>query len=194
MSRRSERVHERQLALRAQLWPDLDDRALWHRKRNDGFTTIPRSMGLILTIMDEMTKGKPVSSTYIELWCRTFDEMVVQLSKARELATHSGFSGQRAERTWRDRMRILEKLGFILIAGGPSGAMSYALLLNPYHVIETHRRNKSAALRQDAYFALAARALEVGAADLTDAARIAKDREEATVEPRASRMPRRNRR
>lgn len=173
MSRQSERVHERQLSLRSQLWSDLDERTLWHRKKNDGFTTIPRNMGLILTIMDEMSKGKPVSSTYIELWCRTFDEMVVSLSKAREMATHSGFSGQRAERTWRDRMKILQQLGFISIVGGSSGAMSYALLLNPYHVIERYKREKLPGLRQDAYFALAARAIEIGANDLTDAADIA---------------------
>ena len=31
-------------------------------------------MPLILSMMDDLSKGQPVSSTYLELWCRTFDE------------------------------------------------------------------------------------------------------------------------
>lgn len=38
-------------------------------------------MLLSLSIMDDLSKGQPVSSTYLELWCRTFDESFVTLSK-----------------------------------------------------------------------------------------------------------------
>lgn len=174
MAGRHKKITERQLSIRAKLWPEITDKHLWNRKQRNGFSTIPRNLGLLMTIMDQMSKGKPVSSTYAELWCRTFDEMFVSLAKPRELATHSGFSGERAERTWRDRMKRLEELGFIKIAPGASGAMSHALILNPYHVIETHRQNKTTALRADLYNALRTRAEEIGENSLDDLPPLAK--------------------
>src|SRR5262245_53110390 len=105
--RRLRKYIERQLNLRARLWPDVTEDDLWVRTERDGFSTIPRTMTLVLDIMDDMANGQPVSSTYLELWCRGFDECFVTLSKPREVAFHSGFTGQRAERTWAGRMRLL---------------------------------------------------------------------------------------
>src|SRR5689334_16162213 len=90
------KVVEKQLLLRSKLWPHLDEGRLWVRTKQAGFTTIPRTMPLILHIMDAMSKGKPVSSTYLELWCRAFDECFVTMNRPLELAFHSGFAGQRA--------------------------------------------------------------------------------------------------
>ncbi len=119
-----------------------------------------------MSIMDDMAGGKPVSSTYLELWCRNFDDCFVVLSKQREMAFHSGFTGQRAERTWRERIRILAALGFIDIKEGPSGPESYALIWNPYKVIRKHHETGSQPVREDKYNALIARAVEIGATDL----------------------------
>ena len=152
----------RQLELRARLWPSLKDDDLWSRLTHDGFSTIPSTMALIMNIMDDLSKNKPVSSTYLELWNRTFDEGFATLSKAREIAFHSGFSSERAERTWKSRLRILHDLEFINLQGGASGAASYALILNPYKVIQSHHERKTPGMREDKYNALVARALELG--------------------------------
>ena len=45
-------ITTKQLKLRDQLWPGLDEARLWTRLKKDGFTTIPRTMPLILQIMD----------------------------------------------------------------------------------------------------------------------------------------------
>src|SRR5882672_8579876 len=90
----------RQLELRKVLWPNAKPEHLWLRAVRDGFTTIPRTLPLIFHVMDAMSKGKPVSSTYFDLWCRAYDECFVTLNKHREMAFHAGFSGQRAEQTW----------------------------------------------------------------------------------------------
>src|SRR5207302_3113672 len=126
------RIAKRQLDLRNRLWPHATQDWLWSRHTHDGFTTLPKAMPLILSIMDDMAKGQPVSGTYLELWCRTFDENFVTLSKPREIAFHSGFDGQRGERTWRGRLTLLAKLSFIDLKEGPSGPASYALIYNPY--------------------------------------------------------------
>ena len=160
------KITDRQLKLRQRLWPDLDEKKLWSRKERVGFTTIPRTMPLIISIMDSLSKGKPLGSTYLELWCRAYDDYRVTLAKQEELAFHSGFTGQRATTTWRDRMRVLADLGFIEIKPGPSGELSYALLLNPYHVVKKHRENKNLGITEAAYNALQQRAIDIGADDL----------------------------
>ena len=157
-------IAQRNLDLRAKLWPDISDADLWLRKQRDGYTTIPRNMTLFMAIMDQMSKGKPVSMTYLELWCRAFDEGFITLR--RELAFHAGFTGQRAERTWKERIRILAALRFIDIKSGASGPESYALIFNPYKVLEGHRANKTAGLTDGKYNAMLARAAEIGAKDL----------------------------
>jgi hypothetical protein len=173
------KIAQRQLDLRKRLWPDVTDGHLWRRLHHHGFTTIPRSMPLILSIIDDLARS-PVGMAYLELWGRAFDEGFVTLSKPREIAFHAGFDGQRGERTWRVKMRALADLGFIETQSGPSGEMSYALILNPYLVIRRLHQQKCSGLREDKYNALIERAGEIGAEDFdlpdpwaTDAAKAA---------------------
>jgi hypothetical protein len=156
------KIAQRQTELRTKLWPDVAQESLWSRRTHHGFTTLPRCMPLIMGIMDHMAKGQPVSMTYLELWCRSYDENLVVLSKPSSTAFGSGFSGQRAERTWRTRLSILASLKFIDLKGGPSGPASYALIFNPYKVIEWHHQQGTPGLRADRYNALMERATEVG--------------------------------
>jgi len=65
------KIHKQKSALRASLWPDLDEKRLWAYKTTGGWLNIPRAMPLLLRIMDTMSKGKPISQTYLDLWCRT---------------------------------------------------------------------------------------------------------------------------
>jgi hypothetical protein len=150
--------------LRARLWPEIKfEEELWHRKINDGFITMPRTIPIILSIIDDLTKGAPASSTYLELWCRSFDEMYISLSKSKEMAFHAGFVGQRAERTWAEKIRKLEELGFISVKGGQAGPLSHALILNPYRVIERLHAAGTPGLAADKYNAFIERAIEIGA-------------------------------
>jgi hypothetical protein len=154
--------------MRARLWPNLDPALLWDRRERSGFTTIPRGMPLMLDIMNDMANGQPVGATYLELWCRMFDEGFVTLSSAQDMAFHAGFGGQRAVRTWRSRMEILQTLGFIDIKPGSYGAMSYALVYNPYLVIKRHHRARTPGLVEQKFNALMQRAIDIGADDLDD--------------------------
>jgi hypothetical protein len=164
---RNEKIGEKRLKLRNEIFPEITDTDLWLRKNSKGFMTIPRALPLLLMLMDRLSKGKPISATYLELWCRMFDECFVNL-KPREMAFHSGFSGQRAEQTWSERMKILQKLGFIDIRPGPEGLFSYAVVLNPYKIIKTHFEQKHPGLDDAAYNALLQRVTEIGANDLDD--------------------------
>lgn len=163
MAKRPSKYIRKVKELRARLWPNLSEEELWSRHKYDGFTTIPRTMPIILAIIDDLTKGAPASSTYLELWCRAYDEMYVSLSKQDELAFHSGFEGQRARRTWMDRIRKLRDLGFILVAEGSAGELSHAVIVNPHIVIKRLRDLNTPGLTQSKYNSLLERANDVGA-------------------------------
>ncbi len=166
MNPRTQKIRERVEKQRASLWPDVSPEQLWHRKRSNGFVTVPRTMPLMMAMMDTLTKGKPVSSTYLELWCRGHDEaMLILIGKEHEYATASGFSGERAVSTWQGRIDALAKLGFIRLAAGPGGPRSYALLLNPYHVLKKLRPQ----FEEFLWNSFTSRVLEIGATDMDEA-------------------------
>jgi hypothetical protein len=158
-------IAKKQLEQREALWPGAEPN-LWNRKANKGFATIPKTMPLILQIMDEMSKGKPLSSTYLGLWCETWDNSMVNVGKHREMAHSAGFSGQRAEYTWSGRIEILRQLNFIDVKPGKSGPISHVLIWNPHYVIRWHHQHKTPGLVEASYNALLDRALEIGAKDM----------------------------
>jgi hypothetical protein len=70
------------------------------------------------------------------LWCRAFDDYVVEVRDEYEAAHSSGYEGQRAIRTWRERLDVLQRLGFVLTKKTPYGAYRYVLILDPHQVID----------------------------------------------------------
>lgn len=160
------KIDRRQRQLRDSLWSDADAR-VWKYEDSDGWLNIPRAMPVIMRIMDSLSKGKPVSATYFEIWCRTFNNGFVNASKPREMAFFSGFDGERAQRTWLERVRKLQNLGFISVKEGPSGPVSYILVENPYKPLRKLRDDGQ--VPDQLWNALIARMIEIGADDLDEA-------------------------
>lgn len=161
-TKRSVSVRRRQM--RARMWPEVSDDVLWLRTKNVGFTTIPRTLPHINKILDKHAgKGFPVSATYLSLWCRVFDEGFVEIRNPRDLAHESGFSGPRAEATWRNRMRILADLGVIDAKPGVKGDFQYVLMFNPLQVIAKIYANDQTDFD---YCSLLDRMMQVGAEDI----------------------------
>lgn len=166
---------ESNLKMRAYLWPDLDEKRLWLRtdKTRKGFTTMPRTMALIVNLIDAISKqvsgGKavPAGRTYLVLWCRVFDEGFVKIDNEAVAALEAGYAGERNVTTWRQHLAVLRDLGFIECKDGPAGPYQYILLYNPYHVIKA--LNIKGMIQQGAYTALFQRAIDVRATDLTEA-------------------------
>jgi hypothetical protein len=157
---RASKMLSRNLALREQLWPNLNPQSLWNRTQKDGYTTIPRPMPRIMQIMDDLApKGMPVSATYLSLWFRVFDESMIEIKNEKEMAAEAGFTGQRAVTTWHSRMKHLVEMGFIDAKEGLSGKYQYVLIFNPYLVIKGLKKK----IPQQSFVALFARAQEVGA-------------------------------
>jgi hypothetical protein len=163
----SKAAAKRKLELREKLWPGVTSEHLWDRNNRDGFATIPRTLPLMLTIMNDLAeKGQPVGAVYLELWSRLRDEGFLSLNTPQEMAFASGFTGQRALYTWRDRVAKLRDLGFLNVKAGSFGELSYVLFWNPYHVIRSH--HEQGHVREDKWQALVFRASEIGADDLDE--------------------------
>ena len=121
-------------------------------------------MSVIGRIIDQLSgKGFPLFGTYLTLWCWVFDEAFVEIRNPREFAFESGFTGPRAEATWRNRMRRLQELGFIDVKPGLSGEFQYILIYNPIKVIEALHADLPKTL---SYNTLLSRLAQVGADDL----------------------------
>ncbi len=166
-TRATSAIAQKQLDQRNALWPGIEP-LLWNRKANKGFVTIPKTMPLILKIMDEMSNGKPVSSTYLGLWCATWDNSFVNIAKANEMAHAADFTGQRAEYTWGARMKILKDLFYIDIKPGKSGPISHVFIFNPHKIIQHHHLKKTPGLVEASYNMLIDRALDIGAKDMLE--------------------------
>jgi hypothetical protein len=95
--------------------------------------------------------------------------------RSMKYAGFSGFTGERAERTWASRMRILADHGFIEIKGGSGGPINYVLVFNPYTVVkELHAKGL---VDQNTYNALLERMIEIRADDLQNAPTDTEDEE-----------------
>ena len=163
--KRASRMSARTIKLRKELWPNLDGSLLWDRTTAKGFTTVPRTMPQIFEIIDDLGgKGTPLSRVYFSLWCRVFDEALIEIKSYADLAYEAGFSGQRAVTLWKQRMALLVALGFILAEEGTGGKYDHVLLLNPYNIIKKFYEDGE--VQKHKYIALFTRTQEIGATDL----------------------------
>ncbi|MGC6360576.1 hypothetical protein ACNGTP_10645 (plasmid) [Bisgaard Taxon 45] len=128
---------QRNRDLMMSLWGnELESIPRWSRKRNNGFVTFPRWLPIIHRIMDKLSQGKPMSSTYLSLWFRVNDDGFIHIKDEKQMAIESGFDSERKISTWKTRMRELEKFGFIVSRKGVKGEFEYVLIVNPLCVIE----------------------------------------------------------
>lgn len=158
---KANKARDKALQMRADLWPNLPSDAVWDRKLYTGFTTLPRTLVIVSSIVDSLTKNRPAGKTYLVLWFRAYDEMLLTIEAPNVFAAESGFTGERATSTWRGRMKSLAELGFIDAVEGASGPYHYVLLRNPHKVVWALKPKIPKVL----FTQLMERALDVGAKD-----------------------------
>lgn len=164
-NKKAAKAQEKNKMLRDSFWPDVDEGLLWDRKLVKGFTSIPRTMPVLMNIINTLTKNKPAGLAYFVLWCRAFDHSMLAIDNPMTLASEAGFTGERALSTWKDRMASLKRLGFIDSKTGPAGPYHYVLLFNPHKIIWNLRDQIQEGLFQQ----LQVRAIDIGAKDMEPA-------------------------
>lgn len=154
------------MAERAQQQLDLhfqgvDPRIMWRRKTNDGFTTVPRTMPLVMQAVDQASNGIAPGHVLFCLWARSPDNPLLMIENPSTYAAEAGFSGERAVDTWRKRMRALRDWGMILTKKGSSGEFHYVLLLNPNTGVEA--MHSGGRVQPELYARFRDRMAEIGA-------------------------------
>lgn len=161
--RRKNQMADRSRERHQEYWPEVPEADLWVRQNQTGFITIPRTMPILMSIIDSLTKGKPAGMTYFTLWCRCPDFAAITIESPEMYAAESGFSGQRRVDQWKTRMKSLSKLGFIKSKPGATGEFHDVLLLNPHKVVRASKDLPESLWRQ-----LFARGQQISAADITE--------------------------
>lgn len=153
---------DRREKTRNALWPEAAG-LVWDRKKEKGFCTIPRTLPLIMTLIDELAKGKSAAQVYCELWTRAFDEGLVEVLDEEAMAFGAGYvTPGRGVRTWRERIDILEDYGFIEVKPNGSRKYGFVLLRHPHQVIRELRDTKLLP-NENWWGAFIKRAAEIGA-------------------------------
>lgn len=161
------KMADRAAALMDIHFPGSPGEWIWHRKTNDGFTTVPRTLPIAMQAIDDQSKGQPAGHTLFCLWARSPDHPLIVIENPATFAGEAGFTGPRAVDTWRRRMKILQKHWFLMAKPGTSGDFHYVLLLNPNAAVEWMRTQ---GLVQDGlYGRFKDRIAEVGAMGELDA-------------------------
>jgi hypothetical protein len=126
--------------VRLQHWPT--ERA-WTGIDEKGWFRAPRTLPLFLCLMSSKTVSGNQDPTrvYVELLARHIDEGVVQMVTDEEHAYAAGYDGPRGVRTWRERMRTLERTGFIKVKSVGHRQFGYVLLMHPGAVVERLRQD-----------------------------------------------------
>lgn len=121
--------------IREQFWPG-SSLEIFDRTQHNGFSTVPRIISLVLVLIEELAeKGKHPSRVYCELWFRAFDSQMIEIKDENEVAYACGLTVRR----WKERIAVLQQLGFIRTK--PAGKLehAYILLINPYNVVKKLR-------------------------------------------------------
>lgn len=151
---------QKRIAMRDQLWPNVEDK-IWSRHRYQGFTTIPRMLGLVLVLIKHLSGKGDASRVYLDLWLRAYDEGFVHVTDDDAMAYSSGYTGERGVRTWHERILKLKEIGFVDFKPLGNKEVGYVLLYNPIHVCA--RLNARGRVPSEWWSAFVARAGEIGA-------------------------------
>lgn len=114
-------------------------------KPEQGWFRAPRTLPLILKLLSEkkVSGNLDPGGVYLELLARHRDSGIVEMVTPGEHSYAAGYGGPRGARTWQERMKILENLGFIKSRKAGNEQYRYVLLMHPTIVVwNLHQKGK----------------------------------------------------
>jgi hypothetical protein len=124
------KVEQRLAATRNEHWPGA---RAWLSEPEVGFFLAPRTLPLVLGLLNskKLSGVQDLSATYLELFASHTGQGVIHISSYEEHAFRAGYYSNRAERTWTERMAVLEELGFIKSVPSAKRRFGIVLLTHP---------------------------------------------------------------
>jgi hypothetical protein len=153
---------EKRAALRRVLWPD--EVPFDTPPGTNGWFKAFRTLPLVLRIirLKSVTGGGrfgDAGHVYLELVSRHMDGGLVVLNDANEHAYAAGYSGNRAVRSWKERMDALQKAGFIKIEK-VDGHYKRVLIIHPTVAVQRLRDADAASIPNDLWKTFLTRQVE----------------------------------
>jgi hypothetical protein len=110
---------------------------VWAQEGEKGWQKLPRTMAYLFRLLQEkdLCEGKDLRGTLLDLYDRNKGEGVVELTSDREHAFAAGFDSERGVRSWQERLRLLEKAGFIKIFPRGPVQLGTVLIVHPHLAI-----------------------------------------------------------
>jgi len=140
MKNKSKATQQRE-SIRNDIWPDED---AWTGEQEVGWFFAPRTLPLIIKLLGskELSGSYDPTTVYLELWSRHLDGGVIVMASEEEHAFAAGYEGKRGVRSWQERMRMLEKLGFIKTHRTGNKQYKYVLLIHPTTAVRHLKEQK----------------------------------------------------
>jgi hypothetical protein len=137
------------------------DEEPWTGENEKGWFRASRTMPLIFALLaDKNLSGKlNPTSVYLELLARHIDTGVIEMKDAAEHASAAGYFTNRAVHTWQERMKILERNGFIKTQKIGNQRYKFVLLVHP--TVAVQRLRDKGKIRDEWWYAYRARQIEV---------------------------------
>lgn len=132
---------EKRELIKTEYW---DKEEGWTGMNEVGWFKAPRTLPNLLNILasKSLSGNKNPSSTYLELLSRHVDSGLIEMVSEADHAYGAGYSGPRAIRTWQERMKILEDLGFIKSKKIGNQQYRFVLLVHPTKIVEQLKKTK----------------------------------------------------
>jgi len=98
-----------------------------------GWFRAPRTLPLILVLLSSKRISGKLDPTrvYLELLACHRDSAIIDMVSEGEHSYSAGYSGSRGIRTWQERMKTLEQIGFIRSKSAGNTKYKYVLLVHP---------------------------------------------------------------
>ena len=141
MARQKTAAGERREKLVKEFWRDED---AWTGENEKGWFFAPRTLPLVLGLLGskEISGNQDPTRVYLELVARHIDGGLVEMGPYADHAYAAGYDGPRGIRSWQERMKLLERLGFIKAKRIGNHLFKYVLLVHPTAAIQQLRDAK----------------------------------------------------
>jgi hypothetical protein len=109
-----------------------------------GFTCLPRTFPVLAELAHSraVTGGRDCRGALLELYSRDWGEAIIEVLDEESHALRAGYASSRAVRTWRERIELLERAGFIEVRPKSVRRFGYILLVHPDQVITELRARR----------------------------------------------------
>jgi hypothetical protein len=147
---------KRRTELRKEFWPK---EVAWEGPAEIGYFCSPRTLPLVLQALRAkgVSKDRDPSFVYVDLLSRHLGQGVVELTHEDDHAYASGYT---LLRSWRDRMAVLEKAGFIRTTTTGNRKYAKVFLVHPAIAMQKLRDNKL--ISEELWQAYRSRAIDAG--------------------------------